>query len=119
MDGLRQRIVQANNDWDARTVGYSETLSSLQGLDAEVKTWRTTIDALEVPTSLEEYARFHSIMATAATEVSSTSGDIVTGLQAPDTGEARRAALAAFNEAVTAYGDQVNSIAAYTPGGDS
>lgn len=117
--GLQQRITQANADWDARTVGYSETLSSLQGLDTEVKGWRNGLDGIEVPTSASEYANFHAIMAAAASEVSRTSGEIVAGLQAPDTGEARRAALASFNQAVTEYGTQVNTIADYNPGTSS
>jgi len=113
--GLSQRINAANADWDSRAVGYPATLSSLQALEAEVKAWRASIDPIAVPTSLAEYANFHSILTNAATQVSRTSGDIVIGLQAPDSGEARTAAVAAFNEAVTGFGNQVNTIAAYRP----
>ena len=113
--GLSSRINDANADWNARTVGYAETLSSLQSLEAEVKAWRASIDSIVVPASLPEYANFHSILKNAATQVSRTSGDIVIGLQAPDSGEARTAAVASFNEAVTGFGDQVNTIAAYRP----
>lgn len=113
--GLSQRINEANANWDARTVGYAETLSALQSLEAEVKAWRASIDPIAVPATLAEYANFHSILTNAATQVSRTSGDIVIGLQAPDTGEARTAAVAAFNEAVTGFGNQVNTIAAYRP----
>ena len=112
---LSQRINDANADWNARTVGYAETLSALQALEAEVKAWRASIDPIVVPASLPEYANFHSILTNAATQVSRASGDIVIGLQAPDSGEARTAAVAAFNEAVTGFGDQVNTIAAYRP----
>ena len=119
MTALQQRVVQANNDWDTRTVGFPETLSSLQGLDTEIKAWRAGIDAIEIPTSFSEYEGFHAIMAAAATEVSRTSGTIVPGLRAPDTGELRAAAVAAFNEAVSQYGTQVDTIAAYVPGGNS
>ncbi len=113
--GLQERINKANSDWNSRAVGYAETLLALQALDVEVNAWRASIDGIAVPTSLPEYANFHSIMATAGTQVAKTAGDIVTGLQAPDSGEARTAAVAAFNEAVTAYGTQVNTIAAYQP----
>ena len=119
MDDLRQKINEANNAWEDRTASYADTLAILQGLDADVKAWRTTFDDIVVPTSLPEYADFHSIMLAAATEVVRTSGTIVPGLQAPDTGEARRAAVSAFNGAVTAYGNQVNTIAAYRPGTSS
>lgn len=115
LGGLSQQISDANAGWNARTVGYAETLSSLQSLEAEVKTWRASIDAIAVPASVPEYANFHSILTNAATQVSRTSGDIVIGLQAPDSGEARTAAMAAFNTAVTGLGDQVNTIAAYRP----
>ena len=115
LGGLSSRINDANAGWNARTVGYAETLSSLQSLEAEIKTWRASIDAIAVPASVPEYANFHSILTNAATQVSRTSGDIVIGLQAPDSGEARTTAVAAFNTAVTGFGDQVNTIAAYRP----
>jgi hypothetical protein len=113
--GLSQQINAANADWNARTVGYAETLAAFQSLEGEVKAWRASIDLIAVPASLPEYANFHSILVNAATQVSRTSGDIVIGLQAPDSGEARTAAVAAFNEAVTGFGTQVNTIAAYRP----
>jgi hypothetical protein len=113
--GLSQQINDANAAWDARTVGYAETLAAFQSLEGQVKTWRASIDPIVVPAALPEYANFHSILANAATEVSRSSGDIVIGLQAPDSGEARTAAVAEFNEAVMAFGTQVNTIAAYRP----
>ena len=119
MAGLQEKINNANNNWEDRTAAYADTVGILQGLDADVKAWRTSLDAIVVPTSLPEYADFHNIMVAAAGEVSRVSGTIVPGLQAPDSGEARRAAVAAFNGAVTAYGNQVNTIAAYRPGTSS
>lgn len=113
--GLQESIAGVNADWNARTVGYAATLSTFRALDADVKGWRTSIDTITLPTSLPEYANFHAILTAAASDVSGASGDIITGLQAPDSGEARTAALAAFIEAVTGFGNQVNTIAAYTP----
>jgi hypothetical protein len=119
MAGLQENINNANNNWEDRTVAYADTVGILQGLDAEVKAWRAALNDIVVPTSLPEYTDFHNIMVAAAAEVARTSGTIVPGLQAPDSGEARRAAVAAFNGAVTAYGNQVNTIAAYRPGTSS
>lgn len=119
MAGLQEQINNANNNWEDRSATYADTLGILQGLDADVKAWRATLNDIVVPTSLPEYADFHNIMVAAAAEVARTSGTIVPGLQAPDTGEARRAAVAAFNGAVTAYGNQVNTIAAYRAGTSS
>ncbi|MBT8164163.1 MAG: hypothetical protein HKO63_01595 [Acidimicrobiia bacterium] len=116
MAGLQETINDANNNWEDRTVLYADTVTILQGLDADVKAWRAGLNDLVVPSSLPEYADFHNIMIAAAAEVVRTSSAIVPGLQAPDTGEARRAAVSAFNGAVTAYGNQVNTIAAYRPG---
>ncbi|MGI9609869.1 MAG: hypothetical protein ACR2NL_06205 [Acidimicrobiia bacterium] len=119
MAGLQEKINTANSNWEDRSATYADTQGILQGLDAEVKGWRASLNDIVVPTSLPEYADFHNIMIAAAAEVSRTSGTIVPGLQAPDTGEARRAAVAAFNGAVTAYGNQVNTIAAYRAGASS
>ena len=119
MAGLQEKINNANNNWEDRSAAYADTVGILQGLDAEVKAWRATLDQIVVPTSVPEYADFHTIMVAAAAEVVRASGTIVPGLQAPDSGEARRAAVAAFNGAVTAYGNQVNTIAAYRPGTSS
>ncbi|MCP4247501.1 MAG: hypothetical protein GY778_10675 [bacterium] len=119
MAGIQQRMVDANADWDAspRNVGYAETLASLQAINAEVTAWRPTIDAIAVPASPPEYANFHASMVAAADAIPTASASIVAGLQAPDTGEARRAALSSFNERVTEYGTQVNTVVAYRPGG--
>lgn len=116
MATLQESMVKVNADWDARSVTYADTLAALQTLDAEIKAWRAGLDTITVPISLPEYANFHSIMVAAAAEIPPKSEAVIDGLRAPDTGEARRAALTEFNEAVTAYGTQVNTIAAYQPG---
>ena len=116
MAGLQEKINNANNNWEDGSASYADTLTILQGLDTDVKAWRAGLNDIVVPTSLPEYADFHNIMIAAAAEVARTAGTIVPGLQAPDTGDLRREAVAAFNGAVTAYGTQVNTIAAYRPG---
>ena len=116
---LQESINNANNNWEDRSATYADTQGILQGLDADVKAWRASLNDIVVPTSLPEYADFHNIMVAAAAEVARTAGTIVPGLQAPDTGEARQAAVSAFNGAVTAYGNQVNTIAGYRPGTSS
>ena len=115
MAGLQERMVTINADWDSRAVSYSNTLAALQTLDNEIGTWRQGLNAITVPGTLPQYADFHAIMITAADAIPDRSSAVIAGLQAPDTGEARRAALAEFNEAVTGYGTQVNTIAAYRP----
>lgn len=117
MAGLQERMVEINENWDARSVSYADTLAAMEAVDADIATWRQGLDSITVPTSLSQYADFHSIMVAAAGEIPPKSTAVIDGLKAPDTGEARRAALAAFNEAVTAYGNQVNTIAAYRPDG--
>jgi hypothetical protein len=112
---ITERINDANSNWDARTVGYAETLANLQSLDGEAKAWRASLNEIPVPTSLPEYANFNSILLNAATLASRGAGEIVLGLQAPDTGEARTAAVAAFNTAVVGFGDQVTTITGYRP----
>jgi hypothetical protein len=116
MAGLQERMVKINADWDSRAVSYADTLAALRTLDGEIRTWRQGLDSITIPNSLPQYADFHAIMVSAAAEIPSRSSEVIEGLQAPDSGELRRAALAAFNEAVTAYGNQVNTIAAYRPG---
>ena len=115
MATIQEDVVQANSDWESRAIGFSVAVSTLSALDDEVKVWRTGLDTITVPTSIPQYADFHSIMLAAADEVVRASSQIVPGLQAPDSGEARRAAVTAFNDAVTGYGNQVNTIVAYKP----
>ncbi len=119
MAGLQAKTNDANANWEDRSAGYADTVAILQGFHADVKAWRAGLNSLIVPSSLPEYADFHNIMIAAADEVVRTSAAIVPGLQAPDAGEARRAAVASFNGAVTAYGNQVNTIVAYRPGTSS
>lgn len=115
MAGIQEEVVQTNSDWEARAIGFSVAVAEFTSLDEDVQAWRAALDTITVPTSLPQYADFHAIMITAADEVVRTSAQIVPGLQAPDSGEARRAAVTAFNDAVTAYGIQVNTIVAYRP----
>lgn len=115
MAGIQEDVVQANSDWESRAIGFSVAVSTLSELHDDVTAWRAGLDTITVPISLPQYADFHSIMLVAADDVVAASAQIVPGLQAPDSGEARRAAVAGFNEAVTAYGTQVNTIVAYRP----
>lgn len=116
MATLQERMGELNSNWDSRSASYADTLAGLRALDADINTWRSGLNSITVPSSLPEYANFHSIMLAAADDIPARSADVLEGLQAPDSGEARRAALIQFNEAVTAYGNQVNTIAAYKPG---
>ena len=116
MATLQERMGELNSNWDARSASYADTLAGLRALDADINAWRTGLNSIVAPASPPEYANFHSIMLAAADEIPARSADVLAGLQAPDSGEARRAALIQFNEAVTAYGNQVNTIAAYKPG---
>jgi hypothetical protein len=115
MAGIQEEVIQTNSDWEAGAIGFAVAVAEFTSLDADVKAWRTGLDTITVPTSLPQYADFHAVMITAADEVVRTSAQILPGLQAPDSGELRRAAITAFNDAVTAYGTQVNTIVAYRP----
>jgi len=102
LTGFQTEMSTINSQWDAtdRTVTYPETEAALTDLADRVGAWADTVTAVTAPLGLEGV---QTVLGTAATEAANAADAVVAGLQSSDTGEARRAALDSFDEAVRAF----------------
>jgi hypothetical protein len=102
LTGFQTEMASINGQWDAdeRTVTYPDTEAALVDLAARVRTWAQDVAAVVAPLGLEGV---HTVLSAAAAEAANASDAVVAGLQSSDTGEARRAALDSFDEAVRAF----------------
>lgn len=102
LTGFQTEMASINAQWDSpdRTVTYQDTEAALVDLAARVQAWSEGLAAIVAPLGLENV---HTVLTAAAAEAANAADAVVAGLQSSDTGEARRAALDAFDEAVRAF----------------
>jgi hypothetical protein len=102
LTGFQTEMATINGQWDAeeRTVTYPDTEAALIDLAGRVRTWAEDVAAVVAPLGLEGV---HTVLSAAAAEAANAADAVVAGLQSSDTGEARRAALDSFDEAVRAF----------------
>lgn len=102
LTGFQTEMATINGQWDAeeRTVTYQDTEAALVDLAGRVRTWAEEVATVVAPLGLEGV---HTVLSAAAAEAANASDAVVAGLQSSDTGEARRAALDSFDEAVRAF----------------
>lgn len=102
LTGFQTEMATINGQWDAeeRTVTYPDTEAALVDLAARTRTWAQDVAAVVAPLGLEGV---HTVLSAAAAEAANAADAVVAGLQSSDTGEARRAALDSFDEAVRAF----------------
>ncbi|MEX1005182.1 MAG: hypothetical protein WD990_01250 [Acidimicrobiia bacterium] len=102
LTGYQTEMATINGQWDAeeRTVTYPDTEAALTDLAGRVRTWAQDVAGVVAPLGLEGV---HTVLSAAAAESANAADAVVAGLQSSDTGEARRAALDSFDEAVRAF----------------
>jgi hypothetical protein len=102
LTGFQTEMATINGQWDAaeRTVTYPQTEAALTDLAARVRTWAQDVANVVAPLGLEGV---HTVLSAAAAEAANAADAVVAGLQSSDTGEARRAALDSFDQAVRAF----------------
>lgn len=111
LTGLAAEMTSINEQWDAREVEFAAARDFLRDdLNPRIVQWVTRVEAAEAPAGFEDA---QADLAAAAPAVSAAAAAVLDGLEAPDTGEARRAALEDFNAAV----DAVNAAIAVALGG--
>jgi len=98
---LAAEMTSINEQWDARDVEFSTARDFLRDdLNPRIAQWVTRVEAIEPPAGFEDQ---QAALVVAAPPVSAAADAVLDGLEAPDTGEARQAALEQFNAAVAAY----------------
>ena len=116
--GLQAEMGSVNSAWDAdpREISYGDAEAAIQDLANRVAAWADEVEAIVPPAGLEDA---HDLLGEFAQATADAAADVLAGLQAPDTGEARRAALEQFDTAVrgfTAAADDVEQRATNATG---
>ena len=111
------RAQDINSDFDNRnTTGFEfpEALTALETLADDAQAFRNSMGFLEVPEAdVPDITPVHKEMVIISQEVVDQAKAMVAGLRSPDTGQARRAALAAFETAVADYNAKVSELMAF------
>ncbi len=110
LNTLSQEMNSINERWDNREVEFATARDFLRDdLNPRIAQWVTRVEGAEVPA---EFVDQHTNLINNAGPISVAAVAILDGLEAPDTGEARRAALEQFNTAVAAYADAASASVA-------
>ena len=94
-DDLLVEAQEINETWESGR-NFTLALNSLRDFDTRTGAFSDSVASASVPDS---FATEWEAVQTAASDMAAAASDMVTGLQAPDTGQIRRAALADFAQA--------------------
>ncbi len=107
---LAQEVLQANDNWDNKTVTYQE---AKQEFDDFISKWAEFVDILSNPGP--EFANLvtsHEEIKTLVNLVYEDTIELKAGLESSDTGERRSAALESFNSNLDQLTDKISEIVA-------
>ncbi len=104
LTGFQTEMATVNSGFDGkpRTIPYREAEDRLSTLADNLETWRDAVANLTPPLALEAN---HAAILAAAEDANTQAHEALRGLRLPppDTGELRRASVAAFDDAVTQF----------------
>lgn len=109
---LAQEVLQANDNWDNKTVTYQE---AKQEFDDFISKWAEFVDILSNPGPPSEFANLvtsHEEIKTLVNLVYEDTVELKAGLESSDTGERRSAALESFNSNLDQLTDKISEIVA-------
>ena len=109
---LGEEVLQANDNWDNKTVTYQEAKDEF---DVFIAKWNEFVDTISNPGPPSTYANLvtsHEELKTLVTLVYEDTVELKAGLESSDTGERRAAALESFNENLDQLIEKISEIVA-------
>ena len=109
---LGEEVLQANDNWDNKTVTYQEAKDEF---DVFIAKWNEFVDTISNPGPPSTYANLvtsHEELKTLVTLVYEDTVELKAGLESSDTGERRAAALDSFNENLDQLVEKISEIVA-------
>ena len=109
---LGEEVLQANDNWDNKTVTYQEAKDEF---DVFIAKWNEFVDTISNPGPPGTYANLvtsHEELKTLVTLVYEDTIELKAGLESSDTGERRAAALESFNENLDQLIEKISEIVA-------
>jgi hypothetical protein len=101
VEALREQATLINERWESAEADYQETLAALETLSGGMSAIASRMGLADAPADLSQ--ENHTRLVGSAATLEQSAAAMVEGLKAPDTGEARRAALARFAAAATEF----------------
>ena len=109
---LGEEVLQANDNWDNKTVTYQEAKDEF---DVFIAKWNEFVETVSNPGPPIAYANLvisHEELKTLVTLVYEDTVELKAGLESSDTGERRSAALDSFNENLDQLIEKISEIVA-------
>jgi len=109
---LGEEVLQANDNWDNKTVTYQEAKDEF---DVFIAKWNEFVDTVSSPGPPNTYANLvtsHEEIKTLVILVYEDTVELKAGLESSDTGERRAAALDSFNENLDQLIEKISEIVA-------
>jgi len=109
---LGEEVLQANDNWDNKTVTYQEAKDEF---DVFIAKWNEFVDTVSNPGPPSTYANLvtsHEELKTLVTLVYEDTVELKAGLESSDTGERRASALDSFNENLDQLIEKISEIVA-------
>ena len=109
---LGEEVLQANENWDNKTVTYQEAKDEF---DVFIAKWNEFVDTVSNPGPPNTYANLvtsHEEIKTLVILVYEDTVELKAGLESSDTGERRAAALDSFNENLDQLIEKISEIVA-------
>ena len=109
---LGQEVLQANDNWDNKTVTYQE---AKQEFDAFITKWGEFVETVSIPGPPSEFANLvtsHQEITTLVNLVYEDTIELKAGLESSDTGERRATALDSFNTNLDLLTEKIAEVVA-------
>ena len=109
---LGEEVLQANDNWDNKTVTYQEAKDEF---DVFIAKWNEFVETVSNPGPPSTYVNLvtsHEELKTLVTLVYEDTVELKAGLESSDTGERRAAALDSFNENLDQLIEKISEIVA-------
>lgn len=107
---LASEMDAANAAWDNDEISYGDADDRMLQLRDEAAVFRDTVVLRQPPAGYPGVAAAFEDALNAAEAIAASADAILDGLRAPDTGQARRAALLEFRSAVEAFNQAVTAM---------
>jgi hypothetical protein len=109
---LQTQLDDVNTAWEAREISSDEAAAGFAAAETGAQDLANQVAATTVP---EPFQPAWPATITSSQALVTASNAVIAGFEAPDDGTQRRAAVAAYDEATTAFLDQLDQVRALTP----
>jgi len=109
---LGKKVLEANQNWDDKSVTYQEAKVEFRDFIDDAEQFVTTVTEPGPPNEFAFLVASHEELKTLVNLIYEDTVELLAGLESPDTGEQRAAALEAFNRDLDLFINKIEEIVA-------